>query len=208
MRYLCAIESLMTSKLEADVGYAGLITKNPAHPLWETLRGPRLGYDMAELGEYLPGLEKHTPKGRKVEEVGLGRNVTLFDKLRKWAYPQVRRYKGGGLAGWNEWISIVNTRALVLNADFINPLDGREVWHIAKSVGKWTYRSFNVEASDARFSAIQGHRGKQGMLSRWGNNENKKASARLMRASGLSLKAIADELEVSPSTIKAWTDTP
>lgn len=208
MRFLCAVESLITSKLEADVGYSGLITKNPTHPRWETLRGPRMGYGLDELGEYLPGLEKHTPKGKKVEQVGLGRNVTLFDKLRKWAYGQVRKYKGGGLDGWNEWISVTNTRALVLNADFVNPLDGREVWHIAKSVGKWTYRSFDVDASDARFSALQGHRGKQGMLSRWGNNEDKQASARLMRASGLSLRAIADELEVSPSTIKAWTDTP
>ncbi|MBS0442822.1 MAG: replication initiation protein, partial [Proteobacteria bacterium] len=38
MRYLCAVESMMRAKLDADTGFAGLITKNPAHPLWRVLR--------------------------------------------------------------------------------------------------------------------------------------------------------------------------
>lgn len=200
MRYLAAVESLMRAKLDADGGYAGLITKNPAHPLWETLRGPRLAYDLEELAEYLPDLEKHRPKRGRVEEVGLGRNVTLFDWLRKWAYSHVRAYKGGGLDAWNEWLSKTNSRALVRNADFANPMDGREVWHIAKSVAKWTYRNFDVEASDARFSALQTHRIKQ----RWGNSEDKQASARLMAAAGMTQSAIAIELDVSKRTIIRW----
>ena len=51
-------------RLQADPGYSGLITKNPAHPLWRTLRGPRLAYDLCELAEYLPGIEKYRPKRR------------------------------------------------------------------------------------------------------------------------------------------------
>lgn len=203
LRYLCAVESFMREKLQADTGYSGLITKNPAHPLWETLHGPRLAYDLEELAEYLPGLEKHRPK-RRVEEVGLGRNVTLFDTLRKWAYTRVRAYKGGGIAGWNEWLSLTNSTALVRNADFSTPLDGREVWHIAKSVAKWTYRNFDIEASDARFSALQSHRGKQGLLARWGDNEDKQASARLMKAAGKSSREIARALEVNQSTVVRW----
>lgn len=46
LRYLCAVESMMRERLQADPGYSGLITKNPAHPLWRTLRGPRLAYDL------------------------------------------------------------------------------------------------------------------------------------------------------------------
>ena len=160
MRYLCAVESMMREKLQADSGYSGLITKNPAHPLWRTLYGPCLAYDLAELAEYLPDIEKYRPKRRKPEEIGIGRNVALFDTLRKWAYGHVREYKGGGLAGWNAWMSLTNSTALVRNAEFINPMDGREVWHIARSVAKWTYRHFDIEASDARFSALQAHRSK------------------------------------------------
>lgn len=203
MRYLCAIESMMRELLQADPGYAGLITKNPAHPLWRTLNGPRLDYELGELAEWLPGIEKHKPR-RRVEEVGLGRNVTLFDNLRRWSYKHVREYKGGGLEAWNAWLSHTNSTALVRNADFINPLDGREVWHIAKSVAKWTWRNFDIEASDARFSKRQSIRAKSALEVRWGNNEDKRASARLMRAAGKKLQTIANELEVSLRTVNRW----
>lgn len=145
MRYLCAVESLMRERLGADPGFAGLITKNPAHPLWRTLRGPVLAYELGELAEWLPGLEQHKPR-RRPEAVGLGRNVTLFDTLRKWAYREIRSYWGGGLQGWNAWLSHVNARALVYNADFATPLDGREVWHVARSVAKWVWRHFTPQS--------------------------------------------------------------
>ncbi|MEN9492205.1 MAG: hypothetical protein RJA63_2654 [Pseudomonadota bacterium] len=163
LRYLCAVEALTREKLQADAGYSGLITKNPTHPLWRTLYGPCLAYDLAELAEYLPDLERYRPRRRRPEEVGIGRNVALFDTLRQWAYRQVRAYQGGGLAGWNAWLSLVNSTALLRNADFLQPLDGREVWHVAKSVAKWTYRHFDVEASDKRFSQLQAHRARQGI---------------------------------------------
>jgi hypothetical protein len=209
LRYLCAIESLMREKLQADPGYSGLITKNPAHPQWHTLRGPRVAYELSELAEYLPGLEKHRPK-KRVEEVGLGRNVTLFDHTRKWAYKAIRPYWGGGLQGWNAWLSCVNSRALVYNADFKTPLDGREVWHIAKSVAKWTWRN-TTAGGFSEWQTAQGRKGglaggKKGMLSRWGDNEDKQASARLMRASGMSYRSIAEELCISTSTAHGWCE--
>lgn len=203
LRYLAGVESMMGSLLMADTGFSGLITKNPIHPLWRTLRGPRLGYDLAELGEYLPGLEKHIPR-KKVEEIGLGRNVSLFDRLRKWAYVEIRKYWGGGRDGWNAWMSAANNRGLVFNADFKNPLDGREVWHIAKSVAKWTWRNTTAEGF-SKWQAAQGAKGgKKAMLERWGNNEEKRASARLMSAAGKSLREIASELEVNHSTVSRW----
>jgi hypothetical protein len=144
MRYLCAVESCMREKLQADQGYSGLITKNPAHPLWRTLRGPRITYELGELAEWLPNLEKF--KSRKPEAVGLGRNVILFDRTRNWAYRAIRSYWGGGLQGWNAWLSATNTRALIYNGDFANPLDEREVWHVARSVAKWVWRNFTPDS--------------------------------------------------------------
>ena len=199
LRYLCAVESMMREALRADPGYAGLLTKNPAHSLWYTLKGPRLAYDLVELAEYLPGIEKHRPK-KRAEEVGLGRNVTLFDALRKWAYKAIKGYEGGGLDGWNAWVAATNSRGLIYNADFANPLDGREVWHIAKSVAKWTHRHMSAEG----FSVWQAHRSKQGHKARWGDNSDKKASARLMQASGMTQRAIADELGVDKMTVNRW----
>lgn len=159
MRYLCAVESAFREKLRADAGYSGLITKNPAHPLWRVLRGPRLAYELGELSEWVD-LPRHVPK-RKPEEVGLGRNVTLFDKTRLWAYVAVRRWRDAkGLDAWNQWLDEVYTYALKRNGDFLHPLDAREVWHLARSVAKWVWTRGReaVRKSDQRFSALQRNR--------------------------------------------------
>lgn len=201
LRYLCAIEAAFRVKLDADQGFSGLITKNPAHERWLTLKGPRLHYDLGELSEWVE-LPKHLPK-RKPEEIGLGRNVTLFESLRQYAYRKIRYYKAD-VRNFVLWQSHLNNKALERNGDFRYPLDGKEVWHIAKSVAKWTWRKFDLEASDARFSALQAHRGRLGMKSRWGDNEDKVASARLMHARGMSARAIARELECSPQSVLNW----
>lgn len=205
MRYLCAIEAMMRDRLDADPGFAGLITKNPAHPRWQTLRGPRLSYSLKELAEVLPGIEKYRPK-KRAECVGLGRNVTLFDTLRKDCYSAIRQYWGGGLQGWNAWLSHCNTRALTMNADLFgaNYLHGKEVWHIARSVAKWTWRNFSADG----FSQWQAQAGKKGGVAsgkaRAAASEDKRASARLMRSSGMSYGAIAAELGVSKGIVHKW----
>lgn len=205
MRYLAAVEAMMRERLKADSGYSGLITKNPAHPLWQTLRGPRMVYELRELAEALPGIERFKPRGR-VESIGLGRNVTLFDTLRKWAYKGIRAYWGGGLQGWNAWLSACNNHALSLNADLFGGkhLDGREVWHIARSVSKWTWRNLSAEGFSA-WQSTQGAKGaKASALVRSQASEGKRSSARLMRASGMTLRAIADELGVTAETVRVW----
>jgi len=201
LRYLCAVESALRAKLDADEGYSGLITKNPAHPLWKTLRGPQLHYDLGELADYLD-LPKHAPK-RKPQEIGLGRNVTLFDWLRQYAYRHIRHYKTVE-RNFVVWQSHLNNKALERNCDFRNPLDEREVWAIVKSVSKWVWRKFDIQASDARFSALQAHRGQRSGQARLAASEDKRISARLMAAKGMSSRAIAEELGVSKSAVARW----
>lgn len=201
LRYLCAVESAFRERLQADQGYSGLITKNPAHPLWWTLRGNRMDYELGELADWVD-LPKHLPK-RKPQEIGLGRNVTVFDWLRHYAYRQIRHYKGD-VRNFVLWQSHLNGKALGRNGDLLHPLDGREVWHIAVSVAKWTWRRFDIEASDARFAALQAHRGRAGGLAKGQANEDRRASARLMAASGVTQAAIADELSVHINTVANW----
>lgn len=205
LRYLCAVESAFREKLQADGGYSGLITKNPAHPIWRVLRGPRLAYELGELAEWVD-LPKHLPK-RKPDEIGLGRNVTLFEWLRLYAYKHVRHYKGD-VRNFVLWQSHLNGKALTRNGDLLNPLQGNEVWHIAKSVSKWTWRRFDIAASDARFSALQAHRGRAGGvasgLARLAASEHEQASARLMAAQGHSIRTIAETLGVPKTTVGRW----
>lgn len=201
MRYLCAVEAAFRAKLDADAGYSGLMTKNPAHSLWRVLRGPQKAYELGELAEWVD-LPKHLPK-RKPEEIGLGRNVTVFDWLRKYAYTQIRHYKGD-VRNFVLWQSYLNNRALERNGDLLVPLAGNEVWHIAKSVAKWTWNKFDLDASDARFSSLQAHRGRIGGIAKGTANEDKRASARLMAATGVTQRAIANELGVSQKSVSNW----
>lgn len=201
LRYLCAVEAAFRERLQADQGYSGLITKNPSHPLWRTLRGPQMAYELGDLAEWVE-LPKFLPK-RHPEEIGLGRNVTVFDWLRRYAYRHIRHYKGD-VRNFVRWQNHLNGKALERNGDLQNPMDGREVWHIAKSVAKWTWRSFDIEASDARFSALQAYRGSRGGIAKGKANEDKRIVARLMAAQGMSTRVIAAELQVNQSTIARW----
>jgi len=206
LRYLCAVEAGFRAKLGADGGYSGLMTKNPIHPDWHTLTygGPDLLlYDLDDLAGWVD-LPKFLPKrGKNPEEIGLGRNVTVFDDLRQWAYRNIRGYKAEGFKGWNPWMDECYQWALNRN-DFPCPLQRSEIWHIAKSVAKWTWRRFDIAASDARFSALQAHRGRQGGIAKGVANEDKRASARLMHAQGQSYQQIADALGVSRRSVIYW----
>ncbi len=207
LRYLAGIEGLMREKLQADLGYAGLITKNPVHPLWKTYRGPRGFYDLGYLAEWLPDLEKHVPKRCKVQEYGLGRNCTLFDWLRAYAYRAIRGY---WKEGSDRWLEALNYRALERNAEFRVPLHASEVKHIVRSVHKYTWAKFTPERYSA-WQAKQGAKaknqaeaGKLSGLARARAAEDRCATARLMRAKGMSLRDIAAELGVPKSTVHDW----
>ena len=205
MRYLASIESMMQERLGADPRYSGVITQNPGDLVWITHRGPQLYYDLSELAAHLPGIETYIPKKRKPEDqAGLGRNVALFDKLRTWAYIAIRPYWGGGLRGWNGWLSMCNSRALVMNCDFAVPLGGKEVWHLARSVAKWTWQH-TTQAGFSDWQAAQGRKG--GLVSgkvRALASEDKAASARLMRATGMTYAAIAAEIGAPLPTVARW----
>jgi hypothetical protein len=202
LRYLNAIEMAFREVLKADQGYSGLITKNPQHPIWWTLRGPNLSYELGYLAEFVNLDQFKSRQGVKVAEVGLGRNVTVFDFVRLWAYKNVRQYFGQK-GGYVIWQKSVYDRCMARNFDFAKPMDSREIYHIAKSVANWTWTKFDLAESDKKFSQLQAHRGKQGGIasgaSRLAASEDRRASAVLMRAKGMTYKAIAAELNVSVS---------
>jgi hypothetical protein len=85
----------------------------------------------------------------------------VFDFVRLWAYKKVRDYKHQQ-GGFVHWQKAVYDRCMARNADFTRPMDHREAYHIARSVAKWTWTRFDLEASDARFSKLQAFRAQQG----------------------------------------------
>lgn len=205
MRYLCAVEASFREKLGADQGYAGLLTKNPMHPLWHTLVGTRQAYTLAELAQGLD-LPKHLPK-KNPEQIGLGRNVTLFEWLRQYAYKSIRHYKID-VRDFIRWQQHLYGQAMQRNGDFMVPMDYREVHAIVRSVSRWTWKRFDIAASDARFSQVQAHRGSKGGVASGVARREATRAQRAMLArlaeKGKSTRAMALILGVNQSTVVRW----
>ncbi len=162
VRYLAAVEGGIRAAIRGDPGYSGLITKNPRHPVWDTRTSGAL-YELSKLADYVD-LRRHLPKrGTQAGEIGLGRNCTLFDRLRVWAYPAIRLYRGAGRAApgaWCAWQNECYDRALSFNGEFTRPLALNEARHVARSVGKWVWQ--RDPAALAAFQTRQSWKGRRG----------------------------------------------
>jgi len=206
LRLAAAIEAAYRDALGADRGYAGLITKNPLSDAWRvwTPESANKGiYDLGELAEYVT-LPKRLPK--RDLNVGLGRNVALFDGLRKWAYRAIRDFwKPGGADAWH---TAVLEKAESLN-EFIEPLPLSEIKATAKSVARWTwkhttpngFRSYVERTHTPEAQAVRGM--KSGEVRRDASAESRARSLE-MRARGMTQAAIAAEIGVSQASVSLW----
>lgn len=155
-RYLAAVDVALCEKLQADPGYSRLLCKNPTHPRW-IVQTPRLHlYELDELSEYVD-MTKYRDRRRRLPTTGLGRNCTLFEVLRLWAYRERRQ-------PWlseSMFMNSVLARAYELNAGFTPPLPHSEVRATAKSVARWTWKRMSsegfrkVQADRSRLAVIQ-----------------------------------------------------
>ena len=125
-----AVDLGLTRRVGADLSYVGLITKNPLHPRWKVIQHNAV-YDLKQLAEYVDITRT------KIDRTNpLGRNCTLFDCLRFWAYPTVRMQ-----TTFEPWQVLADQKAISINCNFPDPLPAKEVLSVAKSVGQWTWRN-------------------------------------------------------------------
>jgi hypothetical protein len=168
INYLADIQHGMTTRLDADMGYSGHLTKNPFHENWITIPLRETPYSLGELASYLTKDERRRRTRKRkgeAEMCGLRRNCSLFDWVRlEIAYPHVIRFKRDG-ASFRDFLNFVFNAALDKNrSEFSgNPLTIGDVSGIARSVAKWTWKRFSPDA----FSELQRARGIRGMAKRW-----------------------------------------
>lgn len=153
MRYAAKVEEGLRRSLDGDIGYAGLLTKNPIHQDWYTTWGTDHLYDLSELAKSLGELMPRSLPRKTADASGLGRNVALFNRLRMWAYRARLRYDDRVL-----WEEVTLAYALNVNFEFAAPLPETEVGHTSTSVARWVWRNFSHE----QFSAIQTRRSQKG----------------------------------------------
>ncbi len=135
-----ATDIALTHMLGADLGFTGHLVKNPIHPDWRTIcHNNKL--DLEDFQDYGVDLKANKRK-LALHDSGIGRNSTLFETLRRWAYVEVKNHPS--LAAFQ---ASVDTKALTLNGHFLDHLNGalpaKEVLSTAKSVGKWTWKHRN-----------------------------------------------------------------
>ena len=166
LAYAAAVTEGLRRMLDGDKAYSGLITKNPCHESWGGMWLSDDLYTLDELrdglGEHMPSLRWRETKSRRDNPIGLGRNCTLFETARVWAYREIRHHWGDphglGVA--------IDERANELNCGFSEPLPASEVRAIAASITRWITTKSRMWADgpavyEATFSAIQSARGKK-----------------------------------------------
>ncbi|WP_104470966.1 replication initiation protein [Acinetobacter indicus] len=178
IKYAQAVYYAYALKMGADRNYSHLITKNPLHPQWRTTFWTERAYSLDYLADFVD-LPKRIPK--KLEVVGLGRNVTMFEKGRHWAYKAIRDYMHYETS--HEWEKAVRAKIGEINSEFEQPLPYSEVKATAKSIAKWVWQRFSY----GEFSEIQAKRGaKGGIKSKRGAKPDSARSMRPWEPLGIS----------------------
>lgn len=159
---LARIEHGMNTALDGDASYGGRITKNPLNAEHVTLWGEAL-YSLHELAKVLDDIKALPTAGnprKTVQTSVVGRNCSLFDITRRWAYRGIASYWKAPAAEWERavYAHATEVNETVIGNDFsTGPLSWVEVTHIARSIARWTRRNFSPE----EFSRIQAERGRR-----------------------------------------------
>ncbi|MFD0271065.1 replication initiation protein [Streptomyces sp. NPDC127106] len=181
LAYAAAVTEGLRRALDGDAAYSGLMTKNPLHTDWSTewLHGGlhTLGGLEEALGGHMPATRWRETKRFRTNITGLGRNCSIFETARTWAYREVRHHFGSPDTLHAAIHAEVHTR----NTQFAEPLPQVEARAIANSIHRWiTTRSRmwkdGAAVYEATFVAIQSARGKKSGQARAARRDERTAA--------------------------------
>jgi len=162
--FATAVTEGLRRAVDGDAGYSGLITKNPLHGSWDGVQTRVKPYTLEELRD---GLGAHMPPPKwlttqRKNPVGLGRNCTIFETARFWAYREIRNHWGDP----DSLTHAIRAHVTALNAEYSEPLPTTEARDIANSISRWITTRSNMWADgqiiyEATFSTIQSARSKK-----------------------------------------------
>jgi hypothetical protein len=139
------VDKGLTRLLNADPGYGKLIAKNPYSSKWVLWVWHEKAWGLTELLDYIPArVQAWKPALR--ETIGLGRNCTVFDQARGYAYAEWRRQR---YQDPDRLLAAVFDYSMNINTSFNTPMMDREVHCIARSITRWTSRHMTAEGMSA-----------------------------------------------------------
>lgn len=179
LAYAASVTEGLRRSLDGDKGYSGLMTKNPLNESWGALWCRDELYTLDELATrldaYMPPANWRQQRARKANPVGLGRNCTLFDSARVWAYREARRIRQRHEHATTEDAAAlamaINNEITARNACFSDPLPRSEATGIARSINRWITTRFygwtdSRAVSQATFITIQSARSQRAVAKR------------------------------------------
>jgi len=210
---LAKIDFVLTEQLDADRGYQGFISKNVLNAYWDVQEVNKEPWHLADFLDWLD-LPKRLPK--RAQTQGLGRNSTMFETCRLWAYRQVLGYRLAGCK--REFAEAVLAYCDGINNSFPTPLNFAEVKSTAKSISNWTWKKYTGSGSmtseqwekyvaDTHTPEKQRARQAKQVASRQEGTQKARQQAKEMKAGGSTQKDISKALGVSEATICRWLKT-
>jgi len=156
-QFLRAIERAYDEKYNCDKHFVRYISRNPLFAAADTDWRHDRAYKLSELAEVVELNKRRVVAGNKAIKCD-GRNCTVFDDLRYWAYTQDTSHQTR-----EQWFQRCLTQAIEYNK-FKVPLDIKEVTTIARSVSNYTYsrtfsETFEQYVTRTHTSEIQAIRG-------------------------------------------------
>ena len=157
-----AVTEGLRRSVDGDPAFGGLITKNPLNGNWSTHWVTSHTYGLNELAGHLDDADLMPPtswrRARRRNPIGLGRNCTIFETARTWAYREARRIR--------QRHETATPQDRDLNQNFSEPLPSSETRAITTSIHKWITTRFygwtdTRLTSTATFITIQSARGKK-----------------------------------------------
>lgn len=221
MKYLAAIEVAYNKRLKGDLSFGDCLAKNPLHDHWHN-EYYDTEYSLHELADYVDLSEKDASNIAANDDVaGLGRNSAVFDIARKKAYKMVR--SASSKPQFQSWLSVILEHCESLNKQFSRPMLHNEVTGIARSIARYTFKMWNefMDSMD-NFRSIQAVRGAIGGKlgsnkavsgAKGGTKSRRRASSRkdtllprvlMMKSKSYNHRAIAEDLNISASTVSLW----
>ena len=150
------------------------------------------------------------------EATGLGRNVTLFDNVREWAYTAIRaHWRPNGYEAWADAVRAACESANAFGREQGGPLPHSEIKATAKSIARWTWRNLTpstfadyVDRTHApEIQAVRGAKG--GKVSKRPTKGGMSKAELLpevlrLKAEGYSNRDIAEDLQISPGSVSNY----
>ena len=151
-------------------------------------------YELQELARYIDHARIKEAKANR-NATAIGRNCTLFETLRVFAYKEIRKHSKGS---YEAFYDVVEAKGKSINEDFESPLFDVEVRATVKSIAKYCWK--NMDNLCKNKWQVKG--GLNSAKTRKERSEQRKQQILELKNQGKKQREIAEILEVSDRTIR------